>query len=951
MKRMKKCSVIIGFIIVFLIQSLYLPIMSLAKEDNAISLDVTLYRDSKDPNKIQIKAIDTQYKITILKYVHRAVSLNEISYFEEEHSDIYTFPITPSMQIEESFILNGYGTYTVYAKNEYGNRFLSRITIKDPMQVPQLSVSQEEEEPFSIHIKATSQSGKKLNTLKIAKKNDYQEIIDFKSQGMDIPFTSAMQIDMVYTQIVQTGIYALYVADEEGNSATTTLYVSEQKTPITLNVSSMEANRNIQIQVSDAISNITTIKIAKKEEITDFDDFQTKGITLPITPAKEVNTNYTIPEDGTYVIYVKDEVGYQKMLQKRFASEEKVMNIVVKQDATNPSQLAITANNTITNIIEMKVAIGDDITIDYFEQKGEPLSIIPGKTVVANYQLQENAILNVYVKDEDGYSYMLSKAITGIDESLPPQAPSISLAQNIENPKQIDVFVRGLDAYIRKVKWAIGKQNVSYFETNGTQIGTESVGKIVQTHFSISSIGIYTVYAIDNNGKETVEYIQIHSIEEPVVPDNIKPTITGVEDNGIYTNNVTPISQDEHLKQVKLTKDGQIIANYTNGIVLSEEGVYQLTAIDESANETTVCFTIDKTPPQIITKIEPPENKQVNVEIQIEEKTTSLKMIKVAEGKQEEGYFKENGEQIEITAGQKTIVANWPITQNGIYTIYTQDMPGNVAVYSFEITTLIEDSKPTPSEDKTPPTIVVHKQLVDNNQKVEVTLKITDTQSSIAKAKVAVGKQELAYFEKSGEILELAKDINTATVTFGILQNGWYTIYAEDEAANSTIKQIEITQIEKEEEQKPTPDITPPTILGVKDNHLYEQTVTPVIQDENLLQVSLTKDGKVVEDYKNGDTITGKGKYVLTAIDKAGNKTVVTFTIISSEKPNIHTNATGNNNQTNGNTTTENNQNSLVDNTASGRLPQTGESLYLGLAICFVSVIAVYAYCKYKKMK
>ena len=44
-----------------------------------------------------------------------------------------------------------------------------------------------------------------------------------------------------------------------------------------------------------------------------------------------------------------------------------------------------------------------------------------------------------------------------------------------------------------------------------------------------------------------------------------------------------------------------------------------------------------------------------------------------------------------------------------------------------------------------------------------------------------------------------------------------------------------------------------------------------------------TRDGNVVNGYTNGQEITVNGQYILTATDKAGNETVVEFTIEKEE--------------------------------------------------------------------
>ena len=48
----------------------------------------------------------------------------------------------------------------------------------------------------------------------------------------------------------------------------------------------------------------------------------------------------------------------------------------------------------------------------------------------------------------------------------------------------------------------------------GTQIGNDTIGKLVKTNFNISKVGDYTVYAEDNDGNKVVKTIKINNIEE-----------------------------------------------------------------------------------------------------------------------------------------------------------------------------------------------------------------------------------------------------------------------------------------------------------------------------------------------------------------------------------------------------------------------------------------------------
>mgnify|MGYP005771165827 FL=1 len=989
---------IMAWMIVFLLViQLVLPTTTFANDED-ISLKVTLSRNSTNRNQIDILATDSKYNITELKYVHKYITLEEIEYFEGNNSDVITFSITPSQRVEESFLLDGYGSYTVYAKNEHGDRFLNRITIQNPADLPQITLEQIEGNPLHLHIKASSTIGN-ITTIKIAKKENYSDTVDFSTQGTTISHTPSQEVDITYTELTEEGLYAVYVEDEYGNSVISQIYLASQKTPITLEVSEMDENRNIQIKVTDDISPIVSLKIAKAEDINDFTDFETKGTIIPITPGKEVTANYTVPEDGTYIIYVADEAGYQKMSQKRFTTQEKVMIVEITQDENNPAELQITATNTMANIVEMKIALGEDIDLAYFEENGENLPITEGKTVTASYTLSQNSTVNVYVKDEDGYTYLYTKTIIGIDEPLPPQAPIISLSQNETNPKQIDVVVRGLDAYIRRIKWAEGERNIAFFETNGTQIETDTIGKIIQTEFLITKTGTYTVYAIDNNGNETVETITVTNIDETPEIDREKPIITGVTEGSIYQEQVVPEVTDEHLKEIILLKDGEEIA-YTNQTPITEDGNYTLTARDKAGNETTVHFSIDKTAPSITVQLsEVTEEQTVNVDITVTEQVTSIENIKMAQGRQDVSYFQNNGTDTNIPEGQKEITANTTVSENGFYTIYAKDVAGNETVKVFEVTG-IDEEEPVPPEDTTPPIITMEKNLVDNGTKVEVTLTIEDNASSIEQAKIEVGRQNIDYFEEQGREIELIKQDKIATATFGILANGIYTVYAKDSVGNETVSILEVTEIQ---EEKPEEDTTPPTITGVEEGKTYGEKVTPSVQDANLKEVTLYKDGQIVTSYKLGASIEENGSYTIIAVDEAGNQAQVSFNIeISEENPDVpenpdegegdlpsdgeepgdnhpgdgdqnpddgnnpgQGNEEENNNQNNEqlsneianevqnitNTQGNNNHTESGDNsTRPGILPQTGEGMF-ALGFLFVGIgVCIYFYCRYKKI-
>ena len=974
-------------IIIMMILSISLPVVSRAvdvtssEEDNFL-LDVVLERDETNPNLIHITATDTESNITDLKYVHKYIDTDNVGYFEEEHDDIYTFNITPAQRIEESFELDGYGSYTVYAKNEKGYAFLARLTVNDPNDMPQITLTKDEENPLILNIDVTSNQNT-ITKLKIAKKEHINDNIDFSSQGTDIEFIESNHVSVRYTEITEEGLYVVYAEDSEGNKSTRQIYVAKKNTPISAEITNGTSTREVNLHITDAICNIISVKVAKLSEIgEDYDKFDTiEG--LPITEGQTVNMSYTAPEDDTYIFCIEDEAGYRLITQRRITAEENTMNITIEQDENSPGNLTITATNSICNIVEMKVAIGDNIDLDYFENNGESISIEPGREVVGKYIVQENCTMNVYVKDEQGYTYMYKRNLIGINdpEPEPNDPPTITLTQNTENLKQIDVRVLGDHSNIDEVKWAKGEQNTEYFETNGTRIGQDKVGVSIHTEFTIDAVGIYTVYARDENGNETVKTIEITNIDEvpPTEEDTTPPEVNDVEDNGIYNHSVIPNIVDEHLAEIYLTRDGIDVENYQNGDTIEDEGAYVLNAVDEAGNEVVVKFIIDKTAPEMTIHQENTDNKNVEVSMTFLDNLTSINMVKVTQGEQTIDYFENGGQELTLQKEDNSAIAAINVTKNGTYTIYVKDEAGNDKIQVFEVTTITEEPE---VDDTTPPTIQTTEESINENESIKVTINVTDTESQIATIKIANGEQDIDYFENEGTILQMKTDDKSAEAAVMITENGTYTIYAEDEQGNKTVNVITITEV-----VTPDPgldDTTPPTITGVEDGVTYETEVTPRIEDENLASVTLTKDGNIVEDYQNRDTISENGTYVLTATDEAGNQTVVEFVIDIKEEDNKDDNNNANNNannngnnngnnnantNTNNNANTNTNNNNINDNsdnhqqntinnsrrnnstTSNSKLPYAGLGNILIIGIIITGVVAIFTYIKYRKYK
>lgn len=847
-------------IILMLFVQMIIPITIYASPETMVkttgTMNISLRRNTNNQNQIDVVAMDTTYEIEELKYVKKETGAVDVSYFEEAHSDIIDFKIKPASKIETSFELSGYGTYTVYAKNSKGDRFLSSITIANPEDAPDIIVKKKEDQKLTIQVQVKSNKYQ-IEEIKIARKENVQDTIDFSKEGEEIEFVKSKNVSFSYTA-TQAGIYVIYAKDSQKNAMKLTTYIYDEF-PIQAEVSDAEeGSRKVTIKATDSICDIVKIKVALKSEINDINDFQTKGTELDIKKGKNVELSYSAPKDGTYKFYIEDEAGFKKMVEKRIAKDAYV-TINVEQVKDNPKKVTITAENKLADIVLMKVKIGDNLTIEDVKQTGTEIKITKGKKVTASYEVEQNCTLNVYIKDEEDYGAMVRKTITGIN-----------------NPE-----------------------------------------------------------------------------------DTTKPTITGVQNNGIYANDVTPVVKDEHLKEVIVKKDQKQIS-YQNGAKLSEEGKYEITAIDEAGNKTVVSFIIDKTAPSITETISEPVNGVVTVKVLSQDNLTQIETIKAATGKYDVDYFQNNGHALAISKIGKTAEGEFKIIANGTYTIYAEDMAGNKKVKTIEITTIEQE------HDTEKPQITYTKKLEED--KVNVEISVVDNQSEIKTIKAAGGKQDLEYFESQGQALEIKKEGVKASASFYAKTNGIYTIYAEDMAGNKEMIEVEVTEIGQGEQE----DKEKPEIIGVEDGKIYEDSVTPLVKDEHLTEVILKKDNQIVENYQNGDTISEEGSYELTARDESGNETTVKFTIKKEEKPGDgnqdpddgenndgnNTDGNGTNNNGNNNSSDNGNQSTILGNgnkdtsTTNQIIPKAGRTgVILIVAILGLSVFAIISYIRYRKIK
>ena len=114
---------------------------------------------------------------------------------------------------------------------------------------------------------------------------------------------------------------------------------------------------------------------------------------------------------------------------------------------------------------------------------------------------------------------------------------------------------------------------------------------------------------------------------------------------------------------------------------------------------------------------------------------------------------------------------------------------------------------------------------------------------------------------------------NTNSNTYTITENGEYLIeYTRRDFTDSIT--VNVNWIDKQA----------PIINGIKNEEVYTEPVQIIVEDENLENITFTKDGQVIE-FVNGVTISEDGTYKIIATDKAKNETTVEFIYVDLQIP------------------------------------------------------------------
>lgn len=300
--------------------------------------------------------------------------------------------------------------------------------------------------------------------------------------------------------------------------------------------------------------------------------------------------------------------------------------------------------------------------------------------------------------------------------------------------------------------------------------------------------------------------------------DKTKPKFEGLSSREAHVDGYTVDITDATETTITVQKDHGDFAPITEGTAITEEGTYQLVAVDAAGNKYTTWVIVDRTEPKIsgVTN-----GSYVNKCDRIYISDRYLNKVTINDETYTRSDFTHNTKNEDFKFEKR-------VCAEGTYTITATDKKGITRTETFTI-------------DKTAPVVTL-----TGKKKVLEPGHYTYTLQ-------AVIEEEHAY-----TALLNGKEYVSGT---DITARENYTLVVTDVAGNVTTIEFAI-------------DKDKPKIEGVVDGGLYNYDIVPTITDKNLDKVTLND-----KDYVVGTPIAEDGEYTIVAKDKAGNKHTVTFTI------------------------------------------------------------------------
>ncbi|WP_349724817.1 hypothetical protein [Lysinibacillus capsici] len=256
-------------------------------------------------------------------------------------------------------------------------------------------------------------------------------------------------------------------------------------------------NQNVTVQIN-ATDTISGVKLLKWAEGTQSKSYFTTGGT-------EFTNSFTANENGQYTIYARDNAGNETLLSVIVSNIDRIVpDVSLTESTTAPTNKDIEINAiAVDNVAISKQLWAEGLKNSSYFQTGE------GTPFTNQFFAARNGVYTVYVEDTAG-NFRLSTITVS---NLFKQTPKLTLTSFPVLPTNNTVIVKievetegtAQGNALTALRWAEGEQQTAFFASGG---GANIVDAL---EFEVTKNDIYSVYARDIAGNETVATITVNT--------------------------------------------------------------------------------------------------------------------------------------------------------------------------------------------------------------------------------------------------------------------------------------------------------------------------------------------------------------------------------------------------------------------------------------------------------
>ncbi len=645
-----------------------------------------------------------------------------------------------------------------------------------------------------------------------------------------------------------SGEYSITLVDRSNNKFTFKVSLLGKAPEVKFEIQNANTQMKVTIINGDEVNVLTDLKIFRNGVCLNSEegyDEQPNNDENELIFISTSTLSYIFKKGGMYSVELTDNFGRVLTYEYKFEKDlpTGILVGVEHNGKTNSNVQFIFDNNKYFAVANKDNALYEpEITTDS-----------SGKLDTMNFYPEENSFVTykIYLYDkEDTENYNL---YTFAIKTIKPIINLYGVSPN---------GVTGGDVF---ALWEVtDEQYTATYSLNGTTQEYKK-GQI------LSAGGTYSITLSDELGNTNTVNFSIDKTISFTIIDNYENKYSIEEIR--YINFDINIIEDEPLT-ITITKNDEEI-DYEFGHVLSEEGNYTVRIYDEFNNSEYFYFTIDKTPP--VAELHNVENFGItnqNVWVSSDESNLTCWCIR-------------NGEYY----GEYQLSTD--LTESGKYIVYVSDLAKNYISFEFEIDNVVSYNINTyyGGISNGDVKVVAYENLIISMMKDGKFIEYEFEQILNEEGEYSftlqddLGNKESFFFsiinKKKQNLNHLLQvDIEVKSVTKNdepyefTITKGYLYIYDEGDYV------VTILDHSKNEEFtfNITIDTTPPTLVlvNVENGGSTKKIVSTKDLSETPCDLITYCDG-LRFDYKYGDEIEKCGRFKMTVVDEAGNKTEYTF--------------------------------------------------------------------------